>query len=246
MNNLLPAEYYELQFMVSLPYESEFGWSTEEKVEMIDRIFRYLQARNIHVRFSDRIVDDIKQWTRPNGATWRPVEVGELCGNMIVINPRNIDFLSVLLTITHIYGHLVQREDQPKYEPLTRFVYWPKPLKLEEVQARYEEDRPGREYWADFLDFEKEAFSYGKFALQQAGVTITPLLDQAMQAYIEADFKELKRWCVSEPNKGGGDFVGEFEKTFQRNKGNYPILPPIPVEIEVRPDPTGSLVVVRT
>src|SRR5438105_4122789 len=107
--------YYELQFMQVLPYEAVFGWSLEEKVEMIDKISVYLAERNIHVRFSDRIVDGAKTWTRPEGQEWRDVEVGELLGNMIVINPRNIDFLSVLLTIAHIYGHLVQRETPEVY-----------------------------------------------------------------------------------------------------------------------------------
>jgi len=147
---------------------------------------------------------------RPEGQTWRPVEVGELYGNIIVINPRNIDFLSVLLTIAHIYGHLVQRETPEVYEPLTRFTDWPKPLSLKEVQNPYEVDRPGREYWADFLDFEKEAFGYGKYVLQQAGIQFNAKLDYAVQVYIQADFKELKRWSTTAPNKWGGDFVKEF------------------------------------
>ena len=247
MNNLMSKpEYYELQFMEVLPYEAEFGWSPEQKVEMIDKIFNYLAERNIHVRFSDRIVDGAKPWTRAEGQTWRPVEVGELHGNMIVINPRNIDFLSVLLTIAHIYGHLVQRETPEDYEPLTRFVDYPKPLDLKQVQERYEVDRPGREYWADFLDFEKEAFGYGKYALLQAGISFTAILDQAVQAYIYADFEELKRWSTTAPNKWGGDFVKEFEKTFNKTKGTYQVLPAKPVEITVAPDPYGQLIVVRT
>ena len=69
-------EYYELQFMQVLPYEAEFGWSEQDKVEMVDKIFIYLAQRNIHVRFSDRIADNAKQWTRPAGETggrWKSV-----------------------------------------------------------------------------------------------------------------------------------------------------------------------------
>jgi hypothetical protein len=247
MNNLMSKpEYYELQFMQVLPYEAEFGWSPEQKVEMIDKIFTYLAQRNIHVRFSDRIIDNSKPWTRQEGQEWRPVEVGELHGNMIVINPRNIDFLSVLLTIAHVYGHLVQRETPEVYEPLTRFTDYPKPLDLDEVQTRYEADRPGREYWADFLDFEKEAFAYGKHAMLQSGIGFDEKLDHAVQSYIEADFKELKRWSTTAPNKWGGDFVKEFERTYNDNKGRWPALAAKPVEIEVKPDPNGELIVVRT
>ena len=246
MNNLTSKpEYYELQFMQVLPYEAEFDWNQQEKVEMIDKIFTYLAKRYIHVRFSDRGVDEIKQWTRPEGQVWRPVEVGELCGNMIIINPRNIDFLSVLLTIAHIYGHLVQRETPEAYEPLTRFTDWPKPLNLDELQASYEADRPGREYWADFLDFEKEAFGYGKYAMLESGISFDAKLDHAVQAYIHADFEELKRWSTEAGNKDGGDFVEKFEKTYREN-GPWPVLPAKPVEIQVTPDPSGQLVVVRT
>ena len=247
MDNLTSkAEYYELQFMQVLPYEAEFGWSMEQKVEMIDKIFSYLAKRNIHIRFSDRIIDGIKQWTRPAGEIWRPVEVGELNGNVIVINPRNIDFLSVLLTIAHIYGHLVQRETPEAYEPLTRFTDWPKPLDLDALQASYEADRPGQEYWADFLEFEQEAFGYGKYAMLESGISFDANLDHAVQAYIQADFEELKRWSTRDDNKDGGDFVEKFEKTYNENKGRYPVLPAKPVEIQVVPDPNGQLVVVRS
>lgn len=244
MNTMNKPEYYELQFMQVLPYESEFGWSMEYKVQMIDKICAYLNQRNILVRFSDRIVDDIKQWTRPEGASWRPVEVGELCGNMIVINPRNIDFLSVLLTITHIYGHLVQRETPEKYEPITRFVYLPKPLDLSQLQEDYAAIRPGCNYQSDFRKFEEEAFGYGKHALLQAGISFNEKLDHALQSYIEADFNELWKWCVSAPNKAGEDFVAEFARVYSNM--SFPVLEPIPVEITVVPDPDGILTVVRT
>ncbi len=246
MKTIDKPEYYELQFMQTLPYETDFGWSMEQKVEMIDKIFTYLAKRNIHVRFSDRIIDSAKQWTREEGQIWRPVEVGELNGNTIIINPRNIDFLSVLLTVAHIYGHLVQRETPEVYEPLTRFTEYPKPLNLAQVQADYEAVRPGREYWADFLDFEKEAFGYGKYAMLEAGIKIDEKLDYAIQVYIDADFQELKRWSTTAPNKWGGDFVKKFEETHNEKRGQFPVLPAKPVEIEVVPDPNGQLMVVRT
>jgi len=247
MNNKTnKPEYYELQFMQVLPYEAEFGWNEQDKVEMIDKILTYLAKRNIHVRFSDRIIDSAKPWTRAEGQAWRPVEVGELHGNFIVINPRNIDFLSVLLTIAHIYGHLVQRETPEAYEPLTRFTEYPKPLNLAQVQADYEAVRPGQEYLADFLEFEKEAFGYGKYAMLESGIRFDAKLDHAVQSYIHADFEELKRWSTTAPNKWGGDFVKQFEKTYNENKGQYPVLAAKPVEIQVTPNPNGELVVVRT
>lgn len=243
MNNLLRAEYYELQFMQVLPYELGFGWNMTEKVDMVHKICTYLAERNIHVRFSDRIVDNVKEWTRPAGETWRPVEVGELCGNMIVINPRNIDFLSVLLTIAHIYGHLVQRMEEAKYEPLTRFATRPKPLNLTDMQAEYEACRPGQDYKADFLAFEKEAFGYGKYALLQAGIVITPQMDHAIQAYIQADFDQLWEWWASAENKSGDDFVKAFEQVY--NTQRFQVLQSIPIEVDVLPKADGQLVVVR-
>ena len=71
-------------------------------------------------------------------------------------------------------------------------------------------------------------------------------MNHAVQAYIEADFQELKRWSTTAPNKWGGDFVKQFEITYKENKGRWPPLAAKPVEIQVVPDPNGQLVVVRT
>jgi hypothetical protein len=211
---------------------------------MISKIISYLEERNIYVTFTDRIKDDTKLWERTEGSNWRYLPIAELQGNNICVNPRNIDFLSVFLSIGHIYGHLVQRMEPEKYLPITKFLDLLKPLDLESVLAEYRNDY-GRDYKEDFLQFEIEAFQYAKYSFIQAGVTFTPELDYAMNVYIESDFNELWRWVITSPQKNGCSFMSEFIKNWQSNQGKYRPVEPKEIHIHVDPDPAGNLVVIR-
>lgn len=243
-NRLNEPRFYELKFMPIYEYEKDLGLSMGDKIEMLDKVITYLEKGNIYVTFTDRVFDDVKHWERKGNEEWRHLPVAELQGNNICVNPREIDFLSLFLSIGHIYGHLVQRMNENKYKPITDFLELPKPLDIDKLMLDYK-NQYGGNYKEDFLKFEIEAFAYAKYAFQKAGVEFTPWLEYAMNVYIEADFNELWRWITTEPLKSGQSFMNEFTKLWYGDKKRYQFLKPKPVEIQVVPDPNGSLIVVR-
>ena len=236
--------FHELKFMPIYPYEADLKLSLTKKVEMLEKVIKYLENRGIQVTFTDRIMDQEKAWERPEGQSWRYLPIAELQGNNICINPRNIDFLSVFMSLGHIYGHLVQRMDYEKYKPLTDLLEIPKPMDLD---YHFEEYRKtyGSDYKADFLTFEKEAFSYAKYTFQEAGIQWTDELEYAMNVYIEADFNELWKWIVASPQKSGSTFMDEFQKLWRCRQDAYTTLPAKEISVRVVPEENGSLVVVR-
>lgn len=246
--NILNPRFYELRFMPIYSYEKELGLTLEKKIEMISKIITYLDERNIPVVFTDRMIDadaDVqKPWELEGENAYREIPIAELQGNMILINPRNIDFFSVLFSIAHIYGHLVQRMSPEKYEGITRFLGLIKPLNLDELLAQYKKEFGGN-YKEDFLQYEIEAFEYAKYTMIQAGIEITPDLDHAMNVYIETDFTELWRWASESPKKSAGAFMELFQKLFVEKRGKYPVIQPKEINIHVIPDPNGKLTVVR-
>lgn len=236
--------FYELKFMPIYEYERELGLTLLDKIDMLDKVISYLLTKNIHVTFTDRIIDDIKKWEREDDNEWRYLPIAELQGNNICVNPRNIDFLSVFLSIGHIYGHLVQRMTPEKYAPITDFLDLPKPLDLEYILNEYK-IKYGGNYKEDFLNFEIEAFRYAKYSFEKAGIHFTPELDYAMNVYIESDFNELWNWVTSSPLKSGKSFMEEFIKNWFSNKNKYKPLTSLEVNIKVEANPYGSLIVVR-
>ena len=244
-NQLNDSRFYELKFMPIYPYEKELGLTLHQKVEMLDNIIKYLKLSNINVTFTDRILDNIKPWEREKGKNWRYLPIAELQGNNICVNPREIDFLSVFMSIGHIYGHLVQRMDQEKYKPITDFLELPKPLDVDHLFEEYRKEYGGN-YKVDFLEFEKEAFAYAKYAFHQAGIEFNAKMEYAMNVYIEADFNELWKWIATEPLKSGYTFMDEYIRLWSLpDKDRYNFLPAKEIEIEVIPDHQGSLIVVR-
>lgn len=243
-NLLNTPRFYELKFMPIYEYESQLNISMVDKINMMDKVISYLENKNIYVTFTDRIIDESKPWERVNDNQWRYLPIAELQGNNICINPRNIDFLSVFLSIGHIYGHLVQRMNPDKYAPITDFLDLPKPLDLEYVLAEYKH-KYGGNYKEDFLQFEIEAFQYAKHTFMEAGITFTPEIDYAMNVYIESDFNELWKWVTTSPQKNGHTFMSEFIKNWNCNKGKYQTIEPKEINVCVTPDPLGNLVVVR-
>lgn len=237
--------FHELKFLPVFGYEKELGLSIEQKIDMILKVIEYFEERNIHITFTDRIIDDLKPWEKEEGQEWRYVPIAELQGNNICVNPRNIDFMSVFLSIGHIYGHLVQRMNYSKYKPITDLLEVPKPMDLEKLFSEYT-TRYGTDYKSDFLAFEQEAFRYAKYSFIEAGVEWNDLIEYAMNVYIEADFNELWRWVTESPNKTGDSFMEEFQKLwFKEDRTRYGNLAPKPVDIEVIPEREGSLIVVR-
>ena len=237
-------DFYELKFTPVFEYEKEISLSVRSKVTMLQNVITYLKERNIYVTFTDRIYDEEKLWEREDGQNWRYLPVAELQGNNICVNTRNIDFLSIYLSIGHIYGHLVQRMEPEKYKPITDFLEYPKPLDLNLILAEYR-NKYGGNYKDDFLKFEIEAFQYAKFAFIRAGNEFNELLDYAMNIYIETDFNELWRWVTISNQKSGTDFMDEFQKLWYNSRNKYEIIEPKEIEVNVIPDPKGSLVVVR-
>lgn len=238
-------DFYELKFTPVYEYEKELGLTTETKLTLLQNVVTYLKQRNINVTFTDRIYDDEKTWERNEGENWRYLPVAELQGNNICINPRNIDFLSIYLSIGHIYGHLVQRMEYEKYKPITDFLEYPKPLDLNLILSEYR-NKFGGNYKDDFLKFEIEAFQYAKYAFIKAGNQFNGLMDYAMNVYIETDFNELWRWVTVSNQKSGPGFMDEFQKLWYNNRGKYNAISPKEVEVNVVPDPNGSLIVVRS
>lgn len=236
--------FHELKFMPVYEYEIELGLSMSDKAKMLDKVISFLERKNIQVTFTDRIIDDIKPWERVGDNEWRYLPIAELQGSNICVNPRNIDFLSVFMSIGHIYGHLVQRMDFEKYKPITDLLEMPKPMDLEKLFEDYR-TKHGREYKADFLAFEQEAFSYAKFTFIEAGIDWTDTLEYAMNVYIEADFNELWKWVIESPNKEGSSFMAEFKRLWDIRRGSYSELNSKPIDIQVIPDPFGQLIVVR-
>jgi len=236
--------FYELKFMPVYEYEAELNISIEEKLDILKRVIDYLETKNIHVTFTDRIMDENKIWERTGNNEWRYLPIAELQGNNICINPRNIDFLSIFLSIGHIYGHLVQRMEEEKYAPITDFLDLPKPLDLDYVLKEYKW-KYGGDYKKDFLEFEIEAFRYAKYTFMQAGITFTPEMDYAMNVYIESDFNELWKWVTTSPQKSGNTFMDEFIKNWGNNKEKYIALQPKEINIKVKPNREGSLIVIR-
>ena len=248
LNPLNNPRYYELRFMPMYPYEQELGMTWEQKITMIAKIVTYLDSRNIHVVFTDRMIDadaDVqKPWELEDQNTYREIPIAELQGNMILINPRNIDFLSVLFSIAHIYGHLVQRMTPEKYEGITRFLGLIKPLSIDALLNQYKQEFGG-DYKTDFLNYEIEAFQYAKYTMIQAGIEINELLDHAMNVYIETDFTELWRWAAESPKKSAGAFMDLFQKLYETKKGTYSKIVPKKIDIDIIPDSNGKLTVVR-
>lgn len=239
-------EFYELKFTPVFEYEKELGLSLMDKLDMLRNVIQYLRSREIYVTFTDRIYDDEKIWERGSNEQWRYLPVAELQGNNICVNPRNIDFLSIYLSIGHIYGHLVQRMEYEKYKKITDFLDYPKPLDIGLVLQEYRTKYNGN-YKEDFLAFEIEAFQYAKYAFIKAGNAFNELLDYGMNVYIETDFNELRRWVTISNQKSGPDFMDEFQKLWYTHRGGnrYQTIESKPIEIKVVPDPKGSLVVIR-
>lgn len=237
-------DFYELKFTPVYAYENELEITIENKLTMLKNVIDYLKVRNIHVTFTDRVYDDEKVWERNEGQNWRYLPVAELQGNNICVNPRSIDFLSIYLSIGHIYGHLVQRMEYKKYKPITDFLDYPKPLDLILILNEYR-NKFGRDYQDDFLQFEIEAFRYAKYAFIKSGNEFTEIIDYAMNVYIETDFNELWRWVAISNQKSGPGFMDEFQKLWYNKKGKYPTISPKEIEVNVVPDAKGSLIVVR-
>jgi hypothetical protein len=241
--------YYELRFMPIYSYEDSLNLTLEKKIEMIHKIVSYLDKKGIHVIFTDWIMDETadvqKPWEKEEEhQKHREIPIAELEGNLILINPRNIDFLSILFSIAHIYGHLVQRMTPKKYEGITRFLELIKPLNLKELLDEYKKEYGGC-YKEDFLQYEIEAFQYAKYTMIEAGIEFNELLDHAMNVYLETDFTELWRWASESPKKSAGAFMNLFEKLFETKKGEYKVIEPKPVSIKVVPERNGRLTVVR-
>ena len=234
---------YELRFTPVYEYEKELAIDNKWKAATITNIITYLANRNIFVTFTDRILDTSKPWEN-KGEPWRYLPIAELQGNNICINARNIDFLSIFLSIGHIYGHLVQRMYGDKYKPITDLIEMPKPLDLQQIFAQYRLQYGG-DFKEDFKKFEIEAFRYAKFAFLQAGIPFTKELDYAMNIYIETDFNELWRWVSTSPSKSGPTFMNEFIRLYNNCKDQFQPLEPIPVEVNVITQADESLIVVR-
>lgn len=229
-------------------YEENLHLNAEKKIEMLRKVTEYLKDRDIYVIFTDKIIDDeadvSKPWEIQDGKNYRDLPIAELVGNKILINPENVDFMSVFLSIGHIYGHLVQRATPEKYEGITRFLEYPKPLDLNIIQRDYDKDFGG-DYKSDFKLYEEEAFSYAKYSFQESGIDVTPEIEYAMRVYIEADFEELWKWSVSSPQKDASDFMQTFTRIYNDMKGVCTPLVPKKVTIHVEPDKNGRIKVVR-
>ncbi len=229
-------------------YEKALNMTPAQKIEMLSKLDIYLRARGIYTIFTDKIVDsdaDIqKPWEIEEGKNYRDLPIAELVGNKILINPKNVDFLSTFLSIGHIYGHLVQRTEPEEYIGITRFLEYPKPLDLALIQKEYDQDFGG-EYKKEFKIYEEEAFAYAKYTFQQAGVIVTPELEYAMRVYIEADFEELWKWSTSEPQKDATDFMQTFTRIYKEQGGTCVPLSPKEVSMQVAPDKNGRIQVVR-
>lgn len=236
--------FHELQFSPIFPYEKELNLTPSSKVEMLEKVIDYLLKRNIHVTFTDRLMIDNKIWEKKQGENFKYLPIAELVGNNICINPRSIDFLSIFFSLGHIYGHLVQRMEAEKYKHITDFLDYPKPLDLTLILSDYRE-KYGGDYKVNFLEFEKEAFSYAKFTFLDAGIEFSPILDHAMNVYIETDFQELWRWVASEPLKSGEKFMDVFTEKFEKTKGKFAPIEPKEVRISVVPATDGILEIVR-
>jgi hypothetical protein len=248
MKPTMNPRYYELRFAPQYEYEKNLGLTFEKKLGMIEKMVNYLDERNIFVIFTNQMIDsdaDVqKPWELSNGAITREIPIAELQGNLILINPRNIDFLSILFSIAHIYGHLVQRMTPEKYEGITRFLGLIKPLSIEELLRQYKKEFGG-DYKKDFLQYEIEAFQYAKYTMIEAGIEIDEMLDHAMNVYIETDFTELWRWASESPKKSAGAFMDLFQKLFVDKRGSYETIEPKKINIHVVPDTLEKLTVVR-
>jgi len=236
--------FYELRFMPEYPYEQELQLSKTFKVESLSKVIDYLSERDIHVTFTDRLILDDKKWEAKDGQNYKYLPIAELEGNNICINPRNIDFLSILFSIGHIYGHLVQRMDAERYAPITDFLDYPKPLDLELILKEYKE-KYGGNYKEDFLEFEIEAFRYAKFTFMEAGIEFDEMMDHAMNVYILSDFQELWRWVSNSPLKSGESFMEVFQEMFLSTRGQHKPLEPKEIKVRVIPAREGVLEIVR-
>ena len=229
-------------------YEKKLQLAPEKKIEMLAKIDTYLRERGIYTIFTDKIVDDEadiqKPWEIEEGKNYRDLPIAELVGNKILINPANVDFLSVFLSIGHIYGHLVQRTEPEEYYGITRFLEYPKPLDLQIIQDEYANDFGG-EYKNDFKVYEEEAFAYAKYTFQESGIEVNPELEYAMRIYIEADFHELWKWSTTDPQKDASDFMATFTRFYDEYKGICTPLSPKHVSVKVEPDANGRIQVVR-
>ena len=238
--------YHELKFMPIYPYEKDLNLSLECKVVMLHSVIKYLEDRDIQVTFTDRIIDYSTATTHTceKKQIWRYLPISELQGNNICINPRNLDFLSVFMSLGHIYGHLVQRMDYIRYKPLTDLLEVADSTNLSSYFDEYEKAH-GRDYKTDFFAFEKEAFSYAKYTFIEAGISWNDTLEYAMSVYLEADFNDLWKWLISNPKESDPTFMDQFQKLWNCRKGSYDIIVPKKISLPVIPEKNGRLVVVR-
>lgn len=252
------SQYRDLSQMPVFVYEKELDFSQKDKLEMITKIVTFLKKRKIKVSFSDYILDEeiTKSWETES--VYRPVPIAELMGNEIVVNPRNIDFLSVLLSIGHIYGHLVQRSTPERYKGITDFLHKFKPLGISELFVEYKakfdceykdvcpSDYVG-DYKKDFLRYEIEAFAYARYAFIQAGIDITEQLQKAIQVYLRTDYEELWRWASKENKKDAQSFMVLFQKNWNEKSGwePYQLGEIKKIDYHFVPDKKGRLTVVR-
>lgn len=252
-------QYRELSQMPYFSYEKELELSEEAKFQMMDKVVRYLSKQGVIVSFSEYIYDPdaTLPWETTN--PYRYVPIAELKGREIVINARKIDFLSVFLSIGHIYGHLVQRSATPeRYKGINRFLELLKPLSIKKLLKEYNEffeagykNSAPKEYIGDFKHdfkcYEIEAFAYSRFVFQEAGIQLTPILERAIQNYLRTDFEELWRWASTQTRKDAPSFMNLFQELWNTSDGweNYKLGEPKAVEFEVIPAESGRLTVVR-
>jgi hypothetical protein len=232
------------------PYEQDLGLSMEDKKNMMKHVVQYLRERNVYVVFSKTIqdadADDSKgSYIQLGENGERELPIGELVGNIILINPWNVDFISSFLTIGHLYGHMVQEMHLPEVQGIREFLAYPKPLDINLVQKNYRHKYGRSDYKDDFKHFEEEAFAYAKYSFQEAGINWNEKLEYAMRVYIETDFDELWRWATEMPEKEAKAFMELYNEYYEKYKDLFPPLQAKKIDILVTESQSDNISVVR-
>jgi hypothetical protein len=129
------------------------------------------------------------------------IDIAQLQNKNMIINTRARDTLSIIFTIAHLYGHLIQYSNYKKYAHLIEEVKKEKPLELDE------------KFKKQFYRYELEAFCIGKGLMLEA-FNITREMDSKYAIFMKTDFSHFWAYITTGEK-------GDIETFNQMLKENY-------------------------
>ncbi len=120
-------------------------------------------------------------------------ELGALDGPTMHVILDQAEPTITVFTVCHLFGHMIQLTDYPRYAGLVESVAGRPPLSLPPA------------FWESFHVYEREAFGYGRSLMSLAGA-----VDQETEAkyavFMESDFAHFRKFITTGRRLGRNQF----------------------------------------